>query len=89
MIEITKNEGFTVYYRCGCGVSGKCMIKPLESEGIVIANIKCPLCYATERVKLIQYEEDKEDAMSSQKISWACILYNEVTDYELKENLDD
>ena len=64
------------------------MIKPLEAEGMVIANITCPLCYATERVKLVQYEEDKEEAMNTKKISWACVLFNEITEYELKENLD-
>ena len=88
MIEIIGNKGSTVHYRCDCGIKGRCMIKPLEAEGMVIANITCPLCYATERVKLIQYEEDKEEAMSTKKISWACVLFNEVTEYELKEDLD-
>ena len=88
MIEIIGNKGCTVHYRCSCGVSGRCMIKPLEAEGMVIANITCPLCYDTERVKLIQYEEDKEEALNTKKITWACVLYNEITDYELKENLD-
>jgi hypothetical protein len=64
------------------------MIKPVESEGLVIANITCPLCNCTERVKLIQYEGDKEEALSKHKITWACVLYNEVTDYELREDLD-
>ena len=86
MIEIIGNKGCTVYYRCSCGIKGRCMIKPLETEGTVITNITCPLCHTTERVKLIQYEEDKEDA--SKKVSWACVLFNEITDYELKENLD-
>ncbi len=89
MIEIIGNNGCTVHYKCSCGIKGRCMIKPLESEGMVIANITCPLCYATERVKLVQYEEDKEDAISTKKITWACVLHNEITDYELKEDLDD
>ncbi len=88
MIEIIGNNGCTVHYRCSCGVKGKCMIKPLEAEGMVIVNITCPLCYNTERVKLVQYEEDKEEAMNTKKISWACVLYNEITDYELKEDLN-
>jgi hypothetical protein len=86
MIEITGNKGCTVHYRCECGVTGRCMIKPLEAEGMVIANITCPLCNATERVKLVQYEEDMEEAKN--KISWAVVLYNEITDYELREDLD-
>lgn len=88
MIEIIGNKGCTVHYKCGCGVRGRCMIKPLEAEGMVIANITCPLCYETERVKLIQYEGNKEEAMNTRKITWACVLYNEITDYELKEDLD-
>ncbi len=86
MIEIIGNKGLTVHYKCSCGVQGRCMIKPLESKGIMITNITCPLCLVTERVKLVQYEEDKEEAMS--KISWAYVLHNEVTEYELKDDLD-
>jgi hypothetical protein len=86
MIEIIGNDGCTVHYRCSCGIKGKCMIKPLKAEGMVITNITCPLCYATERVKLVQYEDNKEEAMS--KVTWACVLYNEVTEYELQEDLD-
>jgi hypothetical protein len=88
MIEIIGNKGCTVHYRCSCGIKGRCMIKPLESEGTVVTNITCPLCYATERVKLIQYEENKEEAMAQGKVTWACVLHNEVTDYELQEDLD-
>lgn len=88
MIEIIGNIGCDVHYMCDCGVKGRCMIKPLETDGMVIANITCPLCYATERVKLIQYEKDKEGAMSTGKISWACVIHNEITDYELREDLD-
>ena len=88
MIDIIGNEGCTVHYKCSCGITGRCMIKPLKSKGMVIANITCPLCYSKERVKLIQYEDDKEKAMSSNEITWACIIYNEVTEYELQEDLD-
>jgi hypothetical protein len=87
MIEIIGNKGCTVHYRCDCGIRGKCMIKPLQAEGMVIANITCPLCYATERVKLVQYEKDKEEACDI--VSWAVILYNEVTEYDLQEDLND
>jgi hypothetical protein len=87
MIEILGNKGCTIHYKCSCGVSGRCMIKPLSSEGTVLVNVSCPICDATERVKLIQYEGKKEDV--SDGLSWACVLYNEVVGYEFKENLDD
>lgn len=86
MIEIIGNKGSTVFYKCDCGVKGRCMIKPLEKEGMIIINITCPICSDSERVKLVQYEKDKEKA--STKLSWACVLYNEITDYELREDLD-
>jgi hypothetical protein len=84
MIEIIGNKGSTVHYKCSCGIRGRCMLKPLESEGMIIANITCPLCYTTERVKLVQYEKDKEEATN--KVSWAIVLHNEVTDYEVQED---
>lgn len=87
MIEILGNNGCDVHYKCSCGVKGKCMIKPVETEGLIITNITCPLCYATERVKLVQYNKDKEKVINNNKFSWACVLYNEVTDYDLKEEL--
>lgn len=86
MIKITGNKGCTVYYTCECGVKGRCMIKPLVDDGMVIVNITCPLCYSSKRVKLIQYEGNKEEAMATDKLSWACVLFNEVTDYELQED---
>jgi hypothetical protein len=82
MIEILGNIEYTVYYKCDCGVAGRCMIKPLSKEGTIITNITCPVCRATERIKLNQSEKD------TNKFAWACVIYNEVTDYELKEDLD-
>lgn len=87
MIEIIGNKGYTVFYRCDCGVGGRCMIKPLSKEGTIITNITCPICNKTEKVKLIQYENDREEA-KDKAFSWACVIYNEVTEYELKEDLD-
>jgi len=88
MIEILGNDGFTVNYKCSCGIKGKCMLKPPETGSVIISNITCPLCGATERVKIVQYEKDKEDALATKEITWTCVIYNEITDYEVKENLD-
>lgn len=88
MIDIIGNKDCTIYYKCGCGVTGRCMIKPLEKAGTAFVNVSCPLCYATERVKFVQYEEEKEDSLDK-RVSWALVLYNEIIDYEVKENLDD
>jgi hypothetical protein len=86
MIKILGNENYTVYYKCDCGVAGKCIIKPLCKEGTIITTIDCPVCGETERIRLTQADDKKEIKDS---FSWACVVYNEITDYELKENLDD
>ena len=86
MIEIIGNKDYTVYYKCDCGVAGQCIVKPLSEEGIIITNITCPVCRVVEHVKLEQREKEEVD---SNKFSWAVVVYNEITDYELKENLDD
>jgi len=80
MIKITGNKGLTIFYECSCGVKGKCMIKPL-SEGTIIADVRCPICLAAERVKMTQDD-------SSDKMSWGCVIDNEITEYELREELD-
>lgn len=87
MIEIIGNKDWTVFYSCDCGIKGRCMIKPLEEGGVIVTNITCPLCFDSKVVKFVQYEESKEEATSTNKVSWACVVENEVTDYELKEDL--
>ena len=63
------------------------MIKPLSEQGTLITNITCPICGATERVRLVRYEKNREE-VDDQSFSWACVIYNEVTEYELREDLD-
>jgi hypothetical protein len=84
MIKIIGNKDYTIYYDCDCGVKGQCMVKPLSDKNAMIVDIKCPICMATERIKL----QASKDADTSE-LSWACIIYNEVTDYEVKEDLYD
>jgi len=81
MVKVTGNDGLTVFYECDCGVKGKCMIKPLSEEGIMITDITCPICLTKERIKMTQDDSDE--------LSWGCVIYNEVTDYEIREELDD
>lgn len=82
MLNVIGNKGHTIFYRCDCGVSGRCLIKPLSKEGTVIVDIRCPVCSDKERIKLEQGKFDENG-----DLSWACVIYNEVTDYELKEDL--
>jgi hypothetical protein len=79
MIEIKGTKGNAILYSCGCGIEGRCLVKPL-SNGPCVVNIKCPLCNAMTQVKLTQSEVmDKE-------LSWACILKNEVVEYKIVRN---
>jgi hypothetical protein len=80
MIKITGNENNTVHYNCECGVKGRCMIKPMSEAGVIIVNLRCPVCLAVERIKLAQYKQQGET-----EYSWACVLTNEVTGYYLVE----
>jgi len=80
MIKITGNENNSVNYDCSCGVKGKCMIKPMGDAGIIIVNIRCPVCLAIERIKLVPYKKEK-----AEDYSWACVISNEVTGYYLTE----
>ena len=86
MINIIGNKDYTVYYRCDCGVGGRCMIKPLSKKGTIITTVTCPVCKTNEQVKLVQYEKDRGE-VDSTVFSWAVVVYNEVTDYELREEL--
>lgn len=60
MIDITKNEGNTIYYKCSCGTTGRCMIKPLGKSDAIVVHVSCPMCDAVERVTLVQYDTDDD-----------------------------
>jgi len=84
MLKILGNKDYTIYYECDCGVKGQCMVKPLSDTKAMIVDIKCPICMETERIKL-----QVSKGVDNNELSWACVIYNEVTDYELKEDLYD
>ena len=77
MIKITGSNGLTLDYKCSCGVMGRCMLKPM-GNGTIITTIRCPVCYSNQQVKMKLSEKDEG-------FVWACVIMNEVTGYELKE----
>lgn len=81
MLKVLRNEGNKVFYKCDCGIKGKCIIKPLGKAGDIVLDIRCPVCEATERVQILQGHNEEGD------FTWACVLLNEITDYEVKEEL--
>jgi hypothetical protein len=83
MIEILKNEGDTIYYKCSCGVRGKCMIKPLKEVGAIIVNIKCAMCNELDSVILLRYKSEEERVSLMENInegdfSWSLVLLNQI-----------
>ncbi len=85
MIEIIKNEGNLIYYRCDCGVTGRCMIKPLKNSGTIVINLRCAMCGDLERLLLLQYKSEEEkiklsEDINKQDLSWSLILMNEVVE---------
>ena len=85
MIKIIKNEGNLIYYKCGCGVKGRCMIKPLKETGTIVINLKCAMCHESERIVLLQYKSEEEKAkltesINESELSWSLILSNEIVD---------
>jgi hypothetical protein len=83
MIKILRNEDNSIFYRCGCGVEGRCMVKPMADEGTFLVDVRCPLCGDVERVKLVQYTDvsSRESILGEKKFSWACVITNEITKY--------
>jgi hypothetical protein len=83
MIKILGNEDYTINYRCSCGVEGRCMVKPMSEEGSFIVDVRCPLCFSVERVKMVQYNSPKEKraVLKDSEFSWAYIKNHEITKY--------
>jgi hypothetical protein len=83
MIKILGNKDNMILYRCGCGIEGRCIVKPMAKEGTFLVDVRCPLCEELERVKFIQYEDTskREDILKEKKFSWAYVLTNEITNF--------
>lgn len=85
MVRITGNDGNTIFYSCECGTIGKCMVKPVGLNAVNVVDVWCPICYAVERVVLIQYvsEDDKQrmiDNLNEEELSWSIIISNEIVE---------
>jgi len=83
MIKIKKYEKNIIYYECGCGVKGVCSFKPMNREAAIVIDIKCPACHDTERLTLIQYnnEDSKRtmiDNISNIDLSWVPSINEEI-----------
>jgi hypothetical protein len=78
MITILQNEKNNIIYACDCGVKGKCMVKPSDTNDTAdIRIIQCPVCLEVEKVV---YGSDKEA-----DLSWSVIISNNIIEYSLKK----
>lgn len=94
MVKILSNDKNIIEYECGCGVKGKCMVKPLEQDAAIVVDVKCPICSKVERTVLLQYESEEEKSkiasnLNEAELSWSPIVSNEIIDYYLKEENDE
>lgn len=83
MIEITDNEENKIYYKCGCGTKGFCMVKPQEEDAAIVIDVRCPNCGCSERMVLLQYssEENKEKILknlNNTEFAWSSVIENRI-----------
>lgn len=91
MITILRNEQNNIIYACDCGVKGKCMIKPQETDAAIVVDVRCPICLDVKRVVLTQYgsEEDRQEIVNNldnMNLSWSLIISNDIIEYSLKKD---
>lgn len=81
MITVEKVDHHTLDYTCSCGVNGECMFKPPEGNSLMLIEIRCPMCGATETVKIMKYDsEDSREELSidDAELHWTIIMDNRV-----------
>lgn len=83
MINIKKYEKNIIHYECTCGAKGICSFKPMNREAAIVIDIKCPACQETERMTLIQYNDEISkrsmvDNIENIDLSWVPSINEEV-----------
>jgi len=81
MLKILDIKKHTIKYECSCGVFGECMFKAPDENTTLIIELRCPVCEATERLKILKYdsEESKLDLLKdNSNLHWATIVDNKI-----------
>lgn len=74
-MHIIKIEGNTIFYKCTCGILGKCIVKPLLACDETLTIITCPGCHKSITTSLSDTSIKKdEDTL----YSFAIVLNNEI-----------
>lgn len=81
MITIKEIHHHTLDYECSCGVLGECMFKPPDGNSLMLIEVRCPMCGASERVKVMKYDsaEGKKELMTDDaQLDWVIVLDNKI-----------
>lgn len=55
MINIKKIDKNIIHYECDCGTTGVCSFKPIDTDSLIVFDVRCPNCFSTERITILQY----------------------------------
>lgn len=85
MIKIIGNDKNIIHYECDCGIRGKCTIKPAKRDAAIVFDVRCPNCFETERMTIIQYSSDEIkktllDGLNEIDLSWVPTFNEEIGD---------
>ena len=85
MIKVISHVDNFVNYVCECNTVGKCLIRPMGDNKILVFDLKCPNCWETERVTLVRYgsEKEKEELLNNideADLCWTLVLQNDVVE---------
>jgi hypothetical protein len=58
MIKVIKNDKNIIHYECDCGTKGMCTVKPAKEDAAIVFDVRCPNCFDSERITLVQYSSD-------------------------------
>lgn len=81
MITINEIHHHTLDYECSCGTLGECMFKPPDGNTIMLIEVKCPMCEASERVEIMKYdsEKGKKELLSKEaQLDWVIVIDNKI-----------
>lgn len=82
MIKIIGNEKNVVFYECNCGTRGKCMFKPAAEDSALVIDVRCPNCFETERITVLQYSSDAGREELIEQINYADLSWSPTVNEE-------
>ena len=83
MIKITEINKNVIHYECDCGTKGVCTFKPVNDDSVIVFDVRCPNCFNTERVTVLQYSSEVSKTklaadLRDIDLTWSPILNEEL-----------